>query len=135
MERYSLDLLITHPDISPDVITEALGLRPHYFWRRGERRRAPDGTERGGIRSDTMWRHVTERRGRRRFFVGLREFLSRLQPKHDFLAGLTSQGGRMTLIVSLPGNVNMGDVLEPQSLQLMSQLGLELGVEVFPRMK
>jgi hypothetical protein len=82
-----------------------------------------------------MWRHVTARKRQRLFFTGLRELLARLQSKQGFLSRLVSGGGRITLIVNLPGDVNMGDVLEPASLQLMSKLGLELGVEVFPRMK
>ena len=38
----------------------------------------------------------------------------------------------MELIVNLPGNVNMGDVLNPQTLRLIADLGADLGVEVFP---
>jgi len=41
----------------------------------------------------------------------------------------------MTLIVNLPGDVNMGDILEPRTLRLMSKPGLELGVEIFPNMR
>ena len=40
----------------------------------------------------------------------------------------------MTLIVGLPGDVNMGDVLGSEYLKLMLDLRLELGVEVFPTM-
>ena len=120
--------------MSPDAITKALGLRPQYFWRRGEPRRTPGGTELGGIHNETMWRHTIRKKGRR-FFEGLWAFLSRLQPKRDVLAQLVSGGGTMTLIINLPGDVNMGDVLEPRTLRLMSELGVELGVEVFPKMK
>jgi len=134
VERYDIDLLIKHPDISPDVITKALGLTPQYFWRRGEPRRTPDGADLGRIQKETMWRQTTQKKGRA-FFVGLRALLSRLQPKRDFLAQLVSGGGSMTLIVNLPGDVNMGDILEPRTLRLMSKPGLELGVEIFPNMR
>jgi uncharacterized protein DUF4279 len=135
LERYTIDLLIKHPNISPDVITGELGLTPHYFWRLGEPRRTPTGTELGGIRAETMWRYVTRRKGRRNFFAGLREFVGRLRGRRDFIAQLTAGGGRVTLIVNLPGDVNMGDVLEPETLRLMSELGIKLGVEVFPKME
>lgn len=39
----------------------------------------------------------------------------------------------MSLIVNLPGDVNMGDNLEPETLRLMSELGITLGGEVFPK--
>jgi len=135
VERYTLDLLIDHPDMSPDTITRRLGLAPQYSWARGEPRRTPAGTRLGGVRKETMWRHVIRKKGRRNFFGGLREFVTRLRRKRDFLAQLTSGGGRVTLIVNLPGDVNMGDVLEPQTLRLLSELGMELGVEVFPKMR
>jgi len=38
----------------------------------------------------------------------------------------------VSLIVNLPGDVNMGDDLEPETLLLMSDLGIRLGIEVFP---
>jgi hypothetical protein len=65
----------------------------------------------------------------------VQELLSALRLHRDFFAKLAPEGGRVTLIINLPGDVNMGDVLEPQALQLMSELQLELGVEVFPHWK
>ena len=58
-----------------------------------------------------------------------------LQPRHRFLKQWTAEGGRVSLTVNLPGDVNMGDNLEPDTLRLMSELGIELGVEVFPKFK
>lgn len=81
-----------------------------------------------------MWRHTTRGKGRA-FFEGLRTVLSTLQPKRAFLEELVAGGAKLTLIINLPGDVNMGDVAEPETLQAISDLGLELGVEVFPKMK
>ena len=82
-----------------------------------------------------MWSHVTRTEGRRHFFAGLRDLVRHLQPRHRFLKQWTAEGGRVSLTVNLPGDVNMGDNLEPDTLRLMSELGIELGVEVFPKFK
>ena len=82
-----------------------------------------------------MWSHVTRTEGRCHFFAGPRDLVRHLQPRHRFLKQWTAEGGRVSLIVHLPGDINMGDDLEPETLQLMSELGIGLGVEVFPRFK
>jgi hypothetical protein len=130
--RYEINLLINHPNMSPDTITRRLKLTPHYSWRRGEPRRTPIGMELGGVRSETMWRHVAKEEGRRSFFAGLREFVDRLRVHRRFLSQITSAGGRVELIVNLPGNVNMGDVLKPETLRLIADMGADLGIEVVP---
>ena len=135
LERYTIRLLIKHPDLSPEEIGDRVGLTPNYFWKRGEPRRTLTGTALGGIRTETMWSHVTRTEGRRHFFAGLRDLVRHLQPRHRFLKQWTAEGGRVSLIVHLPGDINMGDDLEPETLQLMSELGIGLGVEVFPRFK
>jgi hypothetical protein len=134
-ERYTIGLHIKHPEISPDAITAGLGLTPQYSWRRGEPCRTPTGTELGGFRKETMWHHLTKEEGRRYFFESLRGFVDRLRPNRDFLAQLVSGGGRVTLLIHLAGDVNMGDDLEPETLRLMSELGIALSVEVFPKIK
>ena len=131
-KRYEINLLINHPVMSPDTITGRLKPTPQYSWRRGEPRRTPIGTELGGVRSETMWRHVIREEGRRSFFAGLRNSVDRLRAHRRFLSQIASGGGRVELIVNLPGNVNMGDVLNPQTLRLIADLGADLGVEVFP---
>ena len=82
-----------------------------------------------------MWRHVVRKQGQRRFFAGLPQLLTRLLPKREFLARIVSEGGSAMVIVNLPGDVNMGDVVKPETLRLLADLGLELGLEVFPAMK
>jgi hypothetical protein len=132
LERYTIRLLIVHPDMPPEEIGDRVGLVPKYFWRQGEPRRAPNGVELGDFRAETMWSHVTSTQGRRHFFSGIRDLVRHLKPRHRFLKQWMSEGGRVSLIVNLPGDVNMGDDLEPETLRLMSELGIGLGVEVFP---
>lgn len=132
-ELYTVDLLIKHPTLLPAEITAALGMTPQYFWQRGELRHSPDGTRLDGVYPDTMWRRVIKKEGSRRFFVDATEFVEQLRPHREFFARLTSEGGRATLIIDLAGDVNMGDTLEPDTLRTISDLGIRLGVEVFPK--
>jgi hypothetical protein len=135
MERYTIRLLIVHPDISAEEIDNRVGLTARHFWSQGEPRRTPNGRQLGGFRTETTWCHVTRTQGRRHFFAGVRDLVRHLQPRHRFLTQWTAGGGHLSLTINLPGDVNMGDDLEPETLRLMSDLGIGLGVEVFPKMK
>jgi hypothetical protein len=80
-----------------------------------------------------MWSHLTDTEERDGFFAGVRDLVRHLLPHREFLAQLTSGGGRVNLIVHLSGDVKMRDDLESGTLRLMSELGIGLGVEVFPK--
>lgn len=132
--RYTLDLLVFHPSISPETITTKLRMVPQYSWQQGQPRRTPDGKSLPGFYRETMWRRVVIRRGRRDFVEDLNAVVEQLRSHKTFLKKLSSDGGRALLIVNLPGDVNIGGELAPRTLRLMSDLDLKLGVEVFPVM-
>jgi hypothetical protein len=79
-----------------------------------------------------MWRHVRPFARQRLFFRGVEAMLKKLDRHAAFLSKIRSEGGRVTIIVNLPGYVNIGDVLDCDSAKLLAKLCIELGIEVFP---
>jgi hypothetical protein len=85
--------------------------------------------------SHTTWSYRYKVEGKRFFLKDLAEFVTRLQGKAEFLRELTDTGGRVVVDVSLPGHVNMGDVIGWQDLEKMAALRLNFGIEVFPNFR
>lgn len=123
-EFYSVRVLIKHPSWSVAEITARLMEEPDYSWSAGE-----------GGRTETMWSRVSNTAGQRLFFNEVNEVLKWIQAKGAFSKELKASGGSLCVIVELPGSVNLGDVLEPEAMQLALALGVSLGIEVFPNMR
>lgn len=123
-EFYSIRVLINHPSWSVAEITARLGEEPDY---------SSSAAERG--KTGTTWSLVSDTAGKRFFFTEVIEVLKWVQTKGAFSKELNASGGSMCVIVELPGSVNLGDVLEPQAMQLAVSLGVSLGIEVFPNMR
>lgn len=123
-EFYSIRVLINHPSWSVAEITARLGEEPDYSSSAGERGNA-----------ETKWSRVSDTTGKRFFFAEVNEVLKWIQTKGAFSKELKASGGSLCVIVELPGSVNLGDVLEPEAMQLAVSLGISLGIEVFPKMR
>ena len=132
LQGYQISLSIRHPSMAPDAITAQLHMIPQYKWKRGERRKTPRGTVLPGVRNETRWRHVRPFVQGRLFFDGVKAMLTTLEPNADFLSKVASEGGQVTILVNLPGYVNIGDVLDAATLKRLADLQVALSVEVFP---
>lgn len=130
--RYSLVLTIKHPTIEPATISEALGLSPTRSWTAGEPRTTPAGTVLPGVNPASFWSLSEARTGHREFFAAALDMVQNLERSVDFLSHLTDSGGIISIVVQLPGKVNIGDQIAPGELMRIARLGIFLGVEVFP---
>lgn len=65
--RYQVRLLIRHPNIDPDRITNTLRLAPHLSAMVGSVRKNPAGIVLPGLHKDSVWSH-SFRVERNRFF-------------------------------------------------------------------
>jgi len=101
-----------------------LAEEPDYSWSVGERGKA-----------QTMWSRESYTTGKRFFFEEVRDVLDWIHAKEGFAEKLRATGGSLCVIVNLPGAVNLGCTLEPEVMQLAAQLGVSVGVEVFPNMR
>ncbi|MCX7376968.1 MAG: hypothetical protein NTY94_09550 [Alphaproteobacteria bacterium] len=132
--RFSLAVAVRHPDIDPEVISVALGRTPYQAWQAGMPRRTPSGQPMPSVGRESYWICTIEICGQRNFFAALVEEADRLASCADFLHGIAAAGGRIGLVVSLPGGVNIGATLPHAALKRLAELPIDLGIEVFPDM-
>ena len=132
--QYSIRILIIHPTLTPDEISDALNLNPDTDQCVGQPRQTPRGEPTGGVWPDTRWSVSEVRNGDRRFFTRLDKLLDRFGKHRDFLRRVAETGGRTSFIIELPGEENIGSVLTEQAVAKLADLKGSLGVEVFPRM-
>jgi hypothetical protein len=130
--RYSVRLLIRHPNIDPDRITKILGLSPQLSAMAGSERRTRTGDLLPGPHKDSVWSHWFRVEGNRLFFSDVEKTIDKLQPHRALLAEIADSGGFIELIVSLPGDVNIGDSFPWRKMARLCDLHIDLGIEVFP---
>lgn len=132
-QRFGVAVWIVHPTMDPAEITAALGLEPTIVHPVGGERRTPKGTVLPGRYRDTRWRHSIRHETRGQHFAGeVAALLDRLSPHKAFLAELRATGGEAMLIVAFLGDDgHFGDVLPLTTLAKLTDLQLELGVEVY----
>jgi hypothetical protein len=68
----------------------------------------------------------------RAFSQGVRATIDALAPAAQVLQGIYATGGRARLILDFEGDKNIGDVIAASDLSRLAQLGVSLGIEVFP---
>ena len=76
-----------------------------------------------------------ETAGKRRFFENVLELVSRLEPSSQFIAEIVDGGGSALITVQLPGENNIGAVMDWTDLARIAALKIKLGIEVFPGWK
>jgi hypothetical protein len=85
-----------------------------------------------GTNKHTYWTYSIRVVGERSFLDGVMRIVHELAEKAEFFSDFRHTGGETTLLVGLPGDVNIGDVISSQDLRLIAEAGFSLGIEVFP---
>lgn len=130
---YRVILRIRHPSIDPCEITMKLAMKPHRFWKVGDRRATPAGRALKGHYPDSLWSHHEKYKGRsKNFFKRVDRLAKQLKLHTAFLHDISASGGQSEIYIQLPGSINIGDSLHPNTLRLLADLDILLSVEVFP---
>ena len=132
MTYFGIVLLIKHQNIDPRLITSVLKLKPFRSWKAGEPKRTPKGTLLPGTWQDSSWNHVFKYKGDVRLFDKIERLLGQLSLHKDLFHKITSEGGHAEIYLQLPGEIHHGSSATPSLLMQIAELGLHLGVEVFP---
>lgn len=128
-----LRLLVIHPNADPAEITREVGLEPLRSWRSGEPRQTPKGTRLEGVWPDTRWSHGFTLHKNATLETAVASALDKLKAAERYLAKLRGTGGSAELIVSLPGDAHPGASVSSELLKGLADLGVDLGIEVFPK--
>ncbi len=134
MRHGDIVLLIRHPQMDPEDITRELKLEPNIAWRFGDQVKTPKGNLVPDIRKHTSWSHIIKTMGNRPFFEEVEHILLSLTDHKEFFAKILDEGGFAEIYLQLPGQVHQGSSAKPSLLRSIADLGLCLGVEVFPEM-
>ena len=130
--RFSIAVIIKHPNIDPAEITKALSLTPSVALKAGDTRLTPRGTVLAGVHKGTTWSYVADHETKSGFSDAISDLASKLVLQLPFFERLSKEGGRSEICLRLPGEGHQGDALNPELLAKIARLGCHLGVEVFP---
>jgi Domain of unknown function (DUF4279) len=130
--RYHVRLMVKHPSIDPNLITDRLGLTPHRTWLAGTSRTTPVGRPLSGLYKESYWGYSHRVEGNRYFSSDILKMIGRLEAASEFVLGLVEGGGSVEMIINLPGSVNIGDTIPWSCLERLAALKIGLGFEVFP---
>jgi hypothetical protein len=114
-------------------ISERLGTRPEVAWNVGDEiRNVTSGSTRK--RQNTYWLVSSYVENQRAFFEEFRRACKWLAQHQTLLDEIDQTGGSVTLDINLFGGANIGDTLKHEDLVMAAELGVHLGIEMFPKM-
>jgi hypothetical protein len=119
---FSIRVLVTHPSMSVADLSAHMGEQPDHS------REPLDGV-------GAFWARTGETRGKREFFSEVSEVLTWLEGRRAEVERILATSGAIQVIVELPGDRNTGDTWEPSDMARAVELGVSLGVEVFPKIR
>lgn len=122
MKYFKLKLLLKHPNINPDILTEQLDIKP-FNCKKGHGSRY------------SSWQYIREFSQNEDLAEELGIFLDLFYMHKDFLCDFIKDGGYGSLIISFPGDVYHGVDINNDLLCKITDMGLKLGIEVFPDWK
>ena len=131
-DLFKIRCLIRHPSAQLHTITYGMGHEPDISWEAGSQKKTPTGRKLDHKNTDTMWTRVFLFPGHRDFFACAKEVVDALIGKRDFITHLLETGGTIKVIIDVRGSGNSGGMLPVTLMNLISELGIELGLEVFP---
>ena len=128
---FGLTLLIVHPDIDTEHITNELGLKPYRSMTKGRPRTGISGTPLGGSYTDSRWNHCEHHAASHIASVAINDMLQRLQPHATFLKQLRATGADISLSLALPAS-HRGESIDVETVRSAADLGIGIGFEIFP---
>jgi hypothetical protein len=139
MQNYSfvIALRIWHPELDPQVITNALGMTPDITHKAGEPRITRQGRALGGTYARSHWSADPFQRGeylshQDQVVDVLIDATEALARHKDFLLSLRETGAHLHLQVSSHSNRNYAFELPPNLLGACAELGLSIVHDVYP---
>jgi hypothetical protein len=146
---FSIRLLFRGFTIDPTIISKTLGLETLRHWRAGGRVPKLDGSPGSHRSPDSAWGWSASYYDKREDEVDYEResasdalgprlderLIACLEPllrQRSFVRELVATSTTAEIILSFPGQYHFGCDISPATLGAIADLGLELGIEVFP---
>jgi hypothetical protein len=130
-QRTVLSLHLHHPTRDLSTACAALGLVPRHIWTRGDEHQTPKGTKIGGIRDSSYCSIELGITSQEPLSDKIEAALALLRPHRGILRELSSEGGRLTFFIGWFCDEDTGEALRWQTLDEMSDLRIELGLNIY----
>ncbi len=129
--KFSVNVVVRHQSRRAEEIASALDWEPDNAWSAGDSRVTPAGTKLPGTRQGTMCAFRFESdEGQATSAVA--EKVEHLLCRRIYVSELLGSGGTLALNIGLNGQFNSSLDLLPETLRVISELGISLSVECFP---
>lgn len=130
--KFRLRVLVKHPFDALADLTSAFGVAPMLHWKAGDERQSAAGTSIPGRQRESLWSWWIDVENKRYFSDAVTDVLETLDRGKECIRRVVSTGGAAVLIVELQGGRNIGDVIGLKQLAQLADIGIQLGIEVFP---
>ena len=130
--RSRISLRLRHPTMGPADISAALGMKPQFEWKVGEKRTTPNGEPLAGVNTVTYWCSEGIETEGLDLADTLRSRLAALEACGRFLKDFVSTGGTIDYFISwFTNGLNTGATLDWELLRRLSALQIDLDLDVY----
>jgi hypothetical protein len=130
-QEIRLSLHLHHPTRDLAVVCAALGLAPRRIWKAGDERKTPTGTKIGGLRDSSSCSIELGVRSREPLSERFDAALVLLRPHRAMLRELSSEGVRVTFYIGWFCDEHTGDTFPWKLLEEMSDLRIDLELNIY----
>jgi hypothetical protein len=130
---FKVSLSISHPDIDPAEITNALGLTPTRTARANAPRTTPRGDPLEGTYEFSHWTHPFDLEAPVDLGVVLENLVRRLQKHERFFHRIVRDGGSVELFCGVFAAGNWDEILSHSLMGQLAALRIDLRLDVYPK--
>ena len=133
--RYRASLTITHPDIEPETVTDALGLTPKTVERKGDTAHSFSARQSARVRNKHRWFHMFEPNVPDEPLTAcMQAAITRLRERRDFIEQVHATGGRVHFSVYLYPPSGRDQPFDYALITDLRELGVGFQITMYPRM-
>jgi hypothetical protein len=122
-----------HPVKDLSFLTPLLGMPCLRSWAAGSPRKTPRGRSLSGVNDKSYWSSQVEFPAEKGFKETLVALINKLSDIENNLHDFRISGGKIEFYLQLPGSINNGDTIESEQLEALGKMGVDLLIEVFPK--
>lgn len=130
-----ISIRFSHPTRDLSFLTSLLDLTCFRNWTVGTPKQTITGRPLPGYFKESYWTSLTEFSAKSGFSTLIKDTSTLLKKHQGLIRELKSSGGTVEIYLTLPGSFNNGDTIEATDLKAIGSLGVNLSIEVFPKIE